>query len=458
MNAVSTELNEPIDRALVKLNDQIGKRAGELQKVLPSHITPERFQRTLLTVATVNPDLLRADRRSLINACMKAAQDGLLPDGREAAIVVFENSYKVNGDWQKVKEAQYMPMVYGLRKKIIQSGDIATLTTQVVYKCEEDEGRFVYEEGTDAMLRHKPKLDMTDEEGADENIIAAYSMVTFKDGSKSYEVLPRRELNKIQRASKTGSPVDRKGAPRQAKGPWIDWYSEMARKSAMRRHSKTLPMSGDLLDTLNSGFDDGGAGESVGQTFASAEPDAPVRLPSNEEIDRSAGHDPATGELPNPEPLIDEINACSTDAALDAAENKWEETMAHFSRGQNEDVENAIAIKRGELENERRIAEQLDRENQQGLQGDDDSGDQDDHDNDVREQLEQSGDEPVDWQREEANIIGSLAEKTTVPDVNSYWTSEPVEQLLEQAPPDVIGKLESAKRARIAEIKNGGAK
>lgn len=458
MNAVSTELNEPIDKALLKLNDQIGRRAGELQKVLPSHISPERFQRTVLTAATVAPDLLRADRRSLVNACMKAAQDGLLPDGREAAIVVFENSYKVNGDWQKVKEAQYMPMVYGLRKKILQSGEIASLTTQVVYKCEEEEGRFVYEEGTDAMLRHKPKLDMTDEEGSDANIIAAYSMVTFKDGSKSYEVLPRRELNKIQRASKTGSPVDRKGATRQAKGPWVDWYSEMARKSAMRRHSKTLPMSGDLLDTLNAGFDDGGAGESVGLTFASTEPDAPVRLPSNEEIDRSAEHDPATGELPDPSTLIDKINACSTEAALDEIAASW--VPAEFSRGQNEDIENAIALKRGELEKERSIAEELDRKSEQGFQGDDadDSEVADEHDNDVREQLEQDNDAPIDWQREEASIIGSLAEKTTVPDVNSYWTSEPVEQLLEQAPPDVIGKLESAKRSRIAEIKNGGAK
>lgn len=389
MNAV-TRTGDGLDNALVTFNEQLGTRKKELEKVLPSHISPERFQRTILTVATVNPDLLRADRRSLLTACMKAAQDGLLPDGREAAIVVFENSKQIDGQWAKVKEAQYMPMVYGLRKKVLQSGEVASLSTQVVYKCEVDEGRFIYEEGTDAMLRHKPKLEMTEEEAADENVIAAYSMVTFKDGTKSYEVLPRRELNKIQRASKTGSPVDHRGNRREVKGPWKDWYTEMCRKSALRRHSKTLPMSGDILDALNTGFDDDGAGESVAQTFASAEPSQPIRIPSNAEID-AASHDPETGEV------VDE-------------------------------------------DEERRIAEELDRQSEHG---------------DEPAEEEPETQEEVDWTSTEASIIASLTEKTTIIDVNSYWSSPAVEAILEQAPPDIVGKLEAEKRKRITELKNG---
>jgi recombination protein RecT len=405
MNEVSTQV-EPLDKALVNLNSQLEKRTGELQKVLPSHISPERFQRTLLTVATVNPDLLRADRRSLITACMKAAQDGLLPDGREAAIVVFENSYNRGGEWVKIKEAQYMPMVYGLRKKILQSGEISSFTTQVVYRCEEESGRFLYEEGTEAMLRHKPMLDMTDEQALDENIIATYSMVTFKDGAKSYEVLPRRELNKIQRASKTGSPVDRNGKPRVVKGPWKDWYSEMCRKSAARRHSKTLPMSGDLLDTLNAGFDDAGAGESVGRTFASAEPDAPVRLPPAEEMggnDEGEAHDEQTGEI------ISEDDEREAALAADREAEKLTGTGA-------DEPEDEI--------------------------------------NDVREALEEA-DEPKDWSETEGMIVAALKERVTVPDVNSYMVSNGLKIVLEDAPKDVIDRIEAAKLARIAEIQNG---
>ena len=74
---------------LTVLRTQLEQRAAEFAMVLPSHISPDKFQRTVLTAVQGNPDLIKADRRSLLTACMKAAQDALLPDGREAAIVTF---------------------------------------------------------------------------------------------------------------------------------------------------------------------------------------------------------------------------------------------------------------------------------------------------------------------------------------------------------------------------------
>jgi hypothetical protein len=44
---------------------------------------------------------------------VKLAQDGLLPDGREAAVVMFGN------------KAQAMPMIAGILKKVRQSGEVA---------------------------------------------------------------------------------------------------------------------------------------------------------------------------------------------------------------------------------------------------------------------------------------------------------------------------------------------
>uniref|UniRef100_UPI00195373C4 recombinase RecT n=1 Tax=Klebsiella aerogenes TaxID=548 RepID=UPI00195373C4 len=46
---------------------------------------------------------------------------GLLPDGREGAIVEFSG------------KAQWMPMIGGLRKKVRNSGEIATWEAHVVY-------------------------------------------------------------------------------------------------------------------------------------------------------------------------------------------------------------------------------------------------------------------------------------------------------------------------------------
>ena len=239
---------------LAVLNNQLAKGADQFKAVLPAHITPEAFQRTILTAVQADPALLDADRQSLLLSCMKAAQDGLLPDKREAAFVIFSTSKKDGDRWVKTQTVQYMPMVYGLRKKILQSGAIKDITAKVVYRCELESGAFVYEEGDEATLRHRPMLEMTEDQAADDQIVAAYSKATYNDGTTSYEVMRRFEINKVRQASQTGATGktvmfgNDKGKAIEPKGPWVDWFPEQAKKTVMRRHSKTLPMSGDLLD------------------------------------------------------------------------------------------------------------------------------------------------------------------------------------------------------------------
>ncbi|SNT20247.1 recombinase RecT [Sphingopyxis indica] len=281
---------------------ELDKGAEQMRRALPAHISPEKFQRTIITAAQANPDLLRADRQSLLLACMKAAQDGLLPDGREAALVIFNNREKDGqGKWVTVKRATYMPMVYGLRKKILQSGEIRDITAKVVYRAEYERGTFLYEEGTERMLRHKPDLLLSDEDMTDDNIVAAYSIATFKDGSMSYEVMSRAEINKVRQASKTGAVgmTNYKGEPIPPKGPWVDWFGEMAKKTVMRRHAKTLPMSGDIIDIEGREADDAELARSARHVL-DVETEAPVALPQADELageDDTPAHDPETGEL-----------------------------------------------------------------------------------------------------------------------------------------------------------------
>lgn len=284
------ELTEKRENPLVLLHSQLEKRAEEFRMVLPAHITPEKLQRTVITAAQQNPKILQANRRSLITACMKAANDALLPDGREAALVPFKTRVKDDrGQWSDAWLVQYMPMVYGLRKKILQSGEIRDIQTAVVYRQEIEAGLFIYEEGTERTLRHKPLLDPAFEP-RDEDIAAAYSIATFEDGSKSFEVMRRSEINKIRECSQTGATRDKKGAARQPSGPWVDWFSEQARKTVMRRHSKTLPMSGDVLDVEAS--DDARYAQSAVHVLGSVQSDAPTILPSRNET-----HDAETGEI-----------------------------------------------------------------------------------------------------------------------------------------------------------------
>lgn len=293
------------DKTIAKLYTQIEQRSAEFKMVLPSHITPEKFQRTIVTAAQTNPGLLKCDRQSLVTACMKAAQDGLLPDGREAALVPFKQRYKGDdGQWYSRDLVQYIQMTSGVRKKILQSGEVRDVFASVVYRQEIDAGLFIYEEGSARMLRHKPLLDVAFDP-KDEDIVAAYSVATFADGTQSFEVMRRSEINKIRQTSHTGALGreyqfgKNKGQTIAPSGPWVEWFSEMCKKSVVKRHSKLLPMSGDIQDDDGYGsFDASQSARGVLEAVA----DAPVPMPMRETPEAIADQsgervDPDTGEI-----------------------------------------------------------------------------------------------------------------------------------------------------------------
>src|SRR5580765_7473883 len=198
---------------------------------LPAHIPVERFTRVIMTAIQNNPKLLACTRQSIFNSCMKCAQDGLLPDGREAAIVPFGE----NEDGQKKSDqATYLPMVAGYRKKARNSGELSDLYAHVVF----DGDQFDFQLGDEPYVKHKPSL--TRPRGA--KPIAVYSIAKFKDGGTSYEVMSISEVEEI-----------RQKFSRARKGPWNDpvTYPEMVRKTCVRRHCKSLPMSSDLDTVLH---------------------------------------------------------------------------------------------------------------------------------------------------------------------------------------------------------------
>lgn len=333
---------------LAKFGKQLEERAEQFKAALPGHITPEKMQRTIITAVQASPDLLLADRQTLMTSCMKAAQDGLLPDGREAALVIFNT--KVGKDW--VKQVQYMPMVYGLRKKILQSGEIASLQTNVVYRAEMEAGAFIYEIGMEPPIRHRPMLDLPDEELTDDNIVAAYSLAKLKDGTTSAEVMRRGEINKVRQMSQTGAEgkTYRDGKPKPPKGPWVDWFSEMARKTVMRRHSKTLPMSGDVIIDIEGQEHEVAA--NTARLLDAVEPDAPVSLPSSDQFD------PNTGEIANDEPRTDSRGMTEVDEGT-ARELDSQQPNDGTLSGDNPDAgEGPADEQRGEAESQSEAAEQ----------------------------------------------------------------------------------------------------
>ncbi|WP_336985091.1 recombinase RecT [Asaia sp. HN128] len=225
---------------------------GEFRNALPSHIKPEKFQRVVMTVVQQNQGLMNADRKSLLASCLKCAADGLIPDGREAALVMFG------------QQVQYMPMLAGIQKRIRNSGEIASIQAHVIYEND----HFVWHQGVDASIEHRPLFP-----GDRGKAIGAYAVAKFKDGSDpQFEVMDVAAIEKVRAVSRAGKS-----------GPWVQWWDEMARKTVFRRLSKWLPMDTEAEDLMRR--DDENDAQDVAAPTIRVEAEAPSKLDALERDD-----------------------------------------------------------------------------------------------------------------------------------------------------------------------------
>lgn len=236
MNTAVATIIEPSEKPMIILGNQLEEMADKWRQSLPAHIPVERFKRVVMTAIQRNPALLNADRYSLWTSSTQAANDGLLPDGREGALVIFRNKVKVKDKSGKevdqwIDAVTWMPMIAGIRKKVRNSGEMKDWNARVVY----EKDKFAYRLGDDEAIEHEPYMG-PDDPG---QVICAYSIAKLKSGEVSREIMTRRQIDKVRLVSKSKD------------GPaWSTWFDEMARKSVARRHSKVLPMSTDLDDLM----------------------------------------------------------------------------------------------------------------------------------------------------------------------------------------------------------------
>lgn len=275
--------------------------APEFRAALPAHVTVEKFSRVAMTAIQNTPELADADRKSLFGAIVRLAQDGLLPDGREAALVIFKTKNK-QGGWDA--KVQAMPMMAGLLKKVRQSGDVSKVSARVVHEHDE----FSINYGFDDEIKHvPPPLDKPRGKA-----VGAYAVAVLADGSRYIEVMSLEDIEKVRSVSKSKD---------NQYGPWVQWWGEMARKTVFRRLSKWLPMSTDLEEafardeTLSVRYD----GEQVQAVAA-----APVsRLEALEhQIQGTDGYDAETGELAQEGPADEQRGESHTEIDADAMAQK----------------------------------------------------------------------------------------------------------------------------------------
>ncbi|MEF3129109.1 recombinase RecT [Rhizobium leguminosarum] len=217
------------------LRAQIEKRLDSFAEALPSHITPEQFKAVLVRAAMADPKLLTADRVSFFEAALAAAIDGLMPDKKEGAMVIYRSKIregnKANGKEIWIDKVQWMPMIRGIFNKVYNTGLVKSATVGIVHGGDQfrawvdDDGEHLFHEEADEQDR---KI-----------IRRVYAQVVMKSGGCFVDTMRSDDIEKVRQSSKN-----------KDSGPWVDWWEEMAFKTVFRHLSKRLPFSREVAPIL----------------------------------------------------------------------------------------------------------------------------------------------------------------------------------------------------------------
>ncbi len=296
---------------ITTVTDFFEKQKDLIRKALPATITPDRMVSLFTMAIKSSPELMNCSQASLIAAVIQTIQLGFLPIPSTGHVyyVPFKNRKK-NGKYIKyIKEVQFILGYKGMIELINRSREAAILAAE----CVRENDFFDYSFGLNPVLVHKPAKEERGE------VIGAYAIAKNKIvGEKLFVYLAKDEIEKVRAASKAGQ---------SEYSPWQKWYEEMAKKTAIKRLAKLLPLSIDVQKQLSTDetikteigpdmtvvkdetvWDEEKEPELLTETEADARA---AEIPSDKELEKPVqGPEPTRGTITNPQ-----IKAIQTMAA-----------------------------------------------------------------------------------------------------------------------------------------------
>lgn len=277
----------------------------------------ERMSSVLMVAVERDPELVMADRQSLIAAIRQCANHGILPDGNEATLQVYNTKAKINGKEVWIKKVQYQPMVRGIINRVQKSGKVKTFWAEIVY-----EGEDFSIDASDGERRpvHIKKSEF--DRGDDTKVIGAYSVAKFKDGTVDCETMSRAEIEKVRRVAKTQKV-------------WDGWFTEKAKVAVLRRHSKRLPLSAEDMDMILNRMGDE---HDLEREVRDVTPDRPKETLAQRIMAETPVHPTAEKE---PEPEVEDAQVLPADFdedAVDPMTDEYDEGFKAHEGGKAEDT------------------------------------------------------------------------------------------------------------------------
>lgn len=205
------------------------QRSDVIASLLPKGTDVERFKRIVLQSINRNPALKKCTPNSIVDAAAEAARLGLEPSGAigGAHLVPYGDTAQLIVDYR------------GLVELARRSGEIAAIDAAIVRQAD----HFKIVRGTTPSIDHVPDLvALSPADPADETnpVTHVYAVARLRNGQRQFDVMTVGEIERIRARSRAGNA-----------GPWrTDWH-EMAKKTVLRRLSKTLPLTVEVRERLD---------------------------------------------------------------------------------------------------------------------------------------------------------------------------------------------------------------
>lgn len=276
-NAITEKKNEV--SPVKAMGDLLKRMHTQIEKALPSVITPERFTRIALTAYSRNEKLQECTAESFLGSMMQAAQLGVEPNTPlgQAYLIPYRN--------KGVMEVQFQLGYRGMIDLAYRSGEVQNIQAHEVYEND----TFEYELGLEPKLRHIPALK---DRG---NVILYYAVFKLTNGGVGFEVMSKEDVEAFaKKKSKT-----------YGTGPWQSDFDAMAKKTLVKRLLKFAPLKSDFVravtadETIKSGISENMADLPDETVTIDAETTTPTENADYEEIPMPGDlyTDPETGEV-----------------------------------------------------------------------------------------------------------------------------------------------------------------
>ena len=209
------------------ITDLIKVMEPQIQKALPSVMTPERFTRIALSAVKNTPKLAECTPMSFLSALMNAAQLGLEPNTPlgQAYLIPYKNKGQL--------ECQFQIGYKGLLDLAYRNERMQSIEAHTVYENDE----FHYELGLNPVLKHIPAWENRGE------MVGFYAVFRLDNGGYQFEVMSKADIDKYAATySKAFS---------SEYSPWKTNYESMALKTVLKRLLKTAPIKSDFRKALS---------------------------------------------------------------------------------------------------------------------------------------------------------------------------------------------------------------